>query len=213
MKNNDILEKQTLDDLNISTLHRAFNFYLNNFYCYTDCIFFDIGSNAGIFVKVLKRFDIKNNIHCFEPNKDLSIITKETYPYLIMNNYCLGNIDGYTDIPDNTFDSSSSTHVLPRINEEVLNVECKKLDTYCEINNITKIDFIKIDVNGKANNIFEGATKMLENKNIYCGVFEIKNPNHDDNNRKIDEIVKKLENYGYKVNKQISQNMYIFYLP
>jgi hypothetical protein len=72
---------------------------------------------------------------------------------------------------------------------------------------------IKIDINGKANDIFEGATKMLEKKKIQCGIFEIGNPNHDDSNTKIDEIVKTLENYGYNVNKQISQHMYIFYLP
>lgn len=213
MKENDILIKQKNDDLNISTLHRAFNFYLNNFYCYTDCIFIDIGSNTGNFVKVLKRFDIKNNIHCFEPNNVSSITTKETYPYLIMNNYCLGNIDGFTDILEKSFDVSSSRPALPRLNEEVLNVECKKLDTYCELNNITKIDFIKIDVKWGANYIFEGASKMLESNKIQCGIFEIGNPSHDDNNTKIDEIVKTLENYGYNVNKQISQHMYIFYLP
>jgi FkbM family methyltransferase len=141
MNENDILVKQKIDELNISTLHRAFNFYLNNFYCYTDCIFIDIGSNTGNFVKVLKRFDIKNNIHCFEPNNVSSITTKVAYPYIIMNNYCLGNIDGFTDILEKSFDVSSSRPVLPRLNEEFLNVECKKLDTYCELNNITKIDF------------------------------------------------------------------------
>ena len=38
------------------------------------------------------------------------------------------------------------------------------LDSYCELNNISQIDFIEIDVEGAEKYIFDGATKLLENK-------------------------------------------------
>ena len=39
--------------------------------------FFDIGCNSGSFVKSLSAFNIKNNVHCFEPHPVLSKKTKE----------------------------------------------------------------------------------------------------------------------------------------
>jgi FkbM family methyltransferase len=139
-------EKHSFDELNsidYNILHRAFSFYLNKFNNKTSTIF-DVGSNSGSFINVLKSFNINNNIVCFEPHPILSKKTKEVYQYVNMNSYCLGNIDGNIEIyiPQWSVALSSIINrpVFSKLNQEIisLNVKCEKLDTYCEINNISK---------------------------------------------------------------------------
>ena len=71
-------EKHSFNELNnidYDILHKAFSFYLNKFNNKTSVIF-DVGANAGSFVKVLQSFNIMNVI-CFEPHPILSKKTTE----------------------------------------------------------------------------------------------------------------------------------------
>jgi FkbM family methyltransferase len=154
-----------------------------------------------------------------KPKKQsLSKKTKEVYPYVNMNSYCLGNLDDNIDIyiPQWSVGLSSIINrpVFSQLNQEIvkLNVKCEKLDTYCELNNISEIGFIKIDVEGAEKIILEGAEKMLRNNKIKCGIFEVGQTLTDANTSEQD-IINLLEGYGYKIDKTISQNDYLFYLP
>jgi FkbM family methyltransferase len=214
-------EKHSFEDLNngdYGILYNAIAFYIQLFGLKEDGVFFDIGCNAGSFVKVLQNFKITTNITCFEPHPIISKKTKELYPYITMNEYCIGNIDGYIDMYFPMWSCGLSSiinrPVFSELNQEItkLNIECKTLDKYCELNNIDEIDFIKIDVEGGEKTIFEGASRMLSNKKVKCGIFEIGQTLYDAGTNEI-EIVEILEKYGYKINKMISQNDYVFYLP
>ena len=135
-----------------------------------------------------------------------------------MNNYCIGNINGTIDIhiPQWSVGLSSIINrpVFSTLNQsiDILNVKCETLDTYCELNNIEQIDFIKIDVEGGEKTIIEGAKKMLETKKIICGVFEI-GQTLVDANTSSEELVTILETYGYIINKTLVQDNYVFHLP
>lgn len=196
-------------------LHKAFSFYLDKFHNKT-LVVFDVGANCGSFVKVLQNFDI-TNIVCFEPHPVLSKKTKEVYDFITMNSYCLADKDGTIaiHIPKWSVGLSSIINrpVFNQLNQEiiVLNVKCETLDTYCELNNIHQIGFIKIDVEGAEKLILDGATKMLKAHKILCGVFEV-GQTLVDANTSGQEIVTLLEGYGYKIDKTISDNDYIFYL-
>jgi FkbM family methyltransferase len=219
----DILEKcfdihsfEELNNLDSNILSHAYRFYLNKFNKHS--VILDVGANAGSFVKVLQHFNIYSNIHCFEPHPIISKKTKEIYPYVIMNDYCLGNIDDNVDIhiPKWSVGLSSIINrpVFSQLNQEIvlLNVKCEKIDTYCELNNITEIGFIKIDVEGAEKLVLEGAKNMLQNKKILCGIFEIGQTLYDANTSE-NEITNLLEGYGYKIDKTISGSDYLFYLP
>ena len=216
---NDCFEKHSFEELNnidIDILYNGINFYLNK-YENINTNFFDIGTNAGSFVKALSRVNIKNNIHCFEPHPILSQKTKEFYPYITMNNYCIGNKNENIDIyiPQWSVGLSSIINrpVFKKLEQdiEILNVKCEKLDTYCEINNIDHIGFLKIDVEGAEKMIFEGANNMLKNNKISCGIFEIGQTLYDANTNE-NEIIDILEKYNYKINKNFDYNNYLFYL-
>lgn len=208
---------EELNNIDVNMLYNAVSFYKNK-YSNTNGIFFDIGTNAGSFIKVLQHFNIETNIHCFEPHPVLHEKTKQVYPYVHMNNYCLGNIDGNIDIyiPQLSVGLSSVINrpVFSNLNQEInkINVECKKLDTYCKENNIDMIDFVKIDVEGAEKLIFEGATELLQNKKIKCGIFEIGQTLYDANTHE-NEICNMLIGYGYEINRNISAADYLFYLP
>ena len=42
------------------------------------------------------------------------------------------------------------------------------LDTFCEKEKISKIDILKIDVEGFENNVFKGAKNLIDNNKINC---------------------------------------------
>lgn len=208
---------EELNNIDLDTLEKAFLFYQNKF-VNQNGIFFDVGTNAGSFIKILKKFNITTNIHCFEPHPVLYQKTLSVYPYINMNNYCLGNIDDNIDIyiPKYSVGLSSviDRPVFSKLNQEIkkISTKCTKLDTYCKENNIDTIDFIKIDVEGAEKFIFEGATELLRNNKIKCGIFEVGQTLYDANTHE-DEICNMLTGYGYNIDKNTSNSDYIFYLP
>jgi hypothetical protein len=55
----------------------------------------------------------------------------------------------------------------------VITVKVLTLDSFCEQRSIEKIDLLKVDVEGFEIEVFKGAKRMLENKNIQIIAFEI----------------------------------------
>lgn len=208
-----------MNSIDINMLIAALFYSFKKFPVRSQQIFFDVGANAGSFVKALLYLEsITNiqtrNIHCFEPHPVVSKYTKAAYPYITMNEYCLGSSEGRLDlhIPVVSCELASNTN-LPSFAQldhpvSVLNVECKTLDGYCAQNNIEMIDFIKIDVEGSEKSVFDGATRMLKEKRIRCGLFDVGivvDASEED-------MIQLLEGYGYKVDRAFDKKNYIFYL-
>lgn len=213
-------EKHNFEELNgidFQTLLQAFYFFVQKFGYSTGAIF-DVGSNAGSFVKALQVFSIQQNIHCFEPHPVINKKTKELYPFIRMNEYCLGNHDGFQDIyiPQWSVGLSSFIYrpVFDKLDQKIftLNVKCQTLDSYCKENSISEIDFIKIDVEGAEKMIFEGAKGFLQAKKIKCGIFEVGQTLLDAKTSE-EEIVTLLQGYGYVIDRSISSENLLFYLP
>lgn len=182
-------------------------------------VFFDVGCNAGSFIKVLSNNNFYKNIHCFEPHPRLSNVVIEKYPHIIMNKICLtdyiGNININIPLWSVGLSSIINRPVFERLKTEgqditVLNVNTNSIDNYCNEKSINNIDFIKIDVEGAEKIVFDGAKTMLENNKIKMGIFEIGETLKDANTSE-NEICTMLENYNYKIYKEIPNN-YLFYL-
>lgn len=180
-------------------------------------VFFDVGCNAGSFVKVLTGFGIYKGIHCFEPHPVLSRKVTEVYPHVTMNELCLGSSEGTIDIhiPMHSVGLSSIIQrpVFSRLNQPIttLNVKCTTIDAYCKERGIDSIDFIKIDVEGAEKHVFLGARGMLASKKIKCGIFEI-GETLTDAGTSAEEICDMLTGYGYTVNKTLSSSDYVFHV-
>jgi FkbM family methyltransferase len=150
---------------------------------------FDIGCNAGSFIKVVKTLPFANNIkiHSFEPHPALCKYVKNKYTDVISNEYCLTNTvgKGHIYIPSQSvlissiinrpvFDILRTKPGADKTIQKVWKYETKfnTIDNYCKENDINSIDYIKLDVEGAEYMVFEGAAQMLKNRKIKGGQFE-----------------------------------------
>ena len=152
---------------------------------------FDVGANLGEYTKAISEIFTKMNynIYCFEPSP--SIFPKlqknliNTPPRLLLNNIGLGDEPKrsilYSD-QERSGLSSLYDRKLDHFNvkldkkEEVM---IETIDLFCKTNNIAKIDFLKIDVEGNELNVLKGAKEMLKNRAIKNIQFEFGGCNID----------------------------------
>ena len=121
-------------------------------------ICFDIGSNAGMFTAALLDRFPKLKIHAFEPVKEYYefSLKKLSKTNVVINNIGLSNKEEdkiiHIDTLKNTNNPGWNTYIKERTQS---NMTCVKthlttLNKYCYDNNITQIDFVKIDTEGYA---------------------------------------------------------------
>lgn len=176
--------------------------------------FFDIGCNAGSFIKVVKQKGINAKLHAFEPHPYLFKYLNETYPNEKINQKCVSDKNGkiVIHIPSISVGISSIINrpVFQDLNQEIRQVETDSItfDSYMEENGIEHVDFVKIDVEGAEYFVFDGARNALKQHKITCGQFEI---GIDESGYNLDDITNLLNEYGYEVEK-IFQNDCFFYL-
>jgi FkbM family methyltransferase len=212
---NKCFEKHSFQELNsgdLQLLTRA----LNTCVLDSSSVVFDVGTNAGSFVRALRDVNPNvSNVHCFEPHPVLAGTTKTVYPFITMNEVCLGNINGRVDIyiPKWSVGISSIVKrpVFDRLNQEIVthNVECRTVDAYCSDHGIQEIAFMKIDVEGGEKVVLDGAYRMLHEKRIRAGIFEI-GETLTDAGTSAEEICTLLESHGYKIDKTFDAANYIF---
>jgi FkbM family methyltransferase len=134
-----------------------------------------------------------------------------------MNELCLSNTNGQTEIHIPTWSVGISSMIKRPVFEtlgqeiNVLQVECKKLDTYCEEKSIESIDFLKIDVEGAEKMVFEGARELLSSKRIKVGMFEI-GDTLNDAGTSTEEVCRLVESYGYSLDRSLFGSDIVFHL-
>jgi FkbM family methyltransferase len=204
-----------LNNIDCDKFERILDVFSNKFNINEKTIFFDVGCHAGSFVRTLLRKFNSQCIHCFEPHPILSKMTKSTYPSVVMNDVCIGNKNGDIDIfiPELSVAISSTINrpVFSTLNQKinVYNTRSITLDSYCNLNSIEQIDFIKIDVEGGEKSVFEGAMNLLSTKKIKAGMFEV-GDTLTDAGTSTEDVCRLIESYGYKIEK-IFVNDYFFY--
>jgi FkbM family methyltransferase len=165
--------------------------YLKGKYSKTKTInIFDVGANIGNYASmVLTIFHNKNvKIFSFEPSKiaferlKTNIGTNEN---VILNNFGLGEENKRSPLFSNEEGSGLASlyhrqldHLGIAINK-MEEVEIKKLDDYCNDNNIGHINLLKIDVEGSELGVLYGAKRMLSDNLIDFIQFEFGGCNID----------------------------------
>ncbi len=132
----------------------------------------DIGASTGTFtIELLKYTNAK--IIAFEPIKSQFNKLKEKVNLysdrVILENQGVGSNIGYQELYFNpkVFDHASFSSEINEIsfvsNDQKILTLVTTLDNYCLNNNITEIDFLKIDSEGYESEIFNGAKSVFEN--------------------------------------------------
>jgi len=166
---------------------------------------FDVGAFNGEYILEISKHTKSENIYAFEPVKRNYNIIKSLFPKINCFNIALSNIDSKTIINIPKI-NNKLVYTRSKINKSIREknqqsvmsqeVECLKIDSFIKINNIEKIDFIKIDVEGSEFDVLKGAIKTLEKFRPKI-IIEIEGRHHS---KKIfDNILKFIKKFGYEV--------------
>lgn len=143
------------------------------------CVFFDIGCQKGIYSKgVIDLFGENCTVYGFDvlEHPDIIQLEKENKNFKFINS-AVGDGESLEDCVIH-YDT----------NTKLINQKTISLDKFCEQNNIEKIDFIKIDVDGCEKNVLSGSKKILETF-FPSLVVEVES--------NLNEIVEMMEEFGY----------------
>jgi len=134
----------------------------------------DVGANIGIFGLIAKKVNPKTQVILFEPlERNISRIKKNFQINdleAIFEQLAIADFDGKTtfydmDISENTIGSLDKSFVESHLHHKKIvpiEVPVKTLDTYIKENNISKIDLIKIDVEGVDFEVIKGFLKTIQ---------------------------------------------------
>lgn len=146
------------------------------------CVF-DVGANKGQFLQLtLDNIGREpHDIHCFEPGKQtFEILTRSQPPseHIRLNNAGLAKEVGEAELHYDEVGSglaSLTKRDMVHRGIDFSQRETVTLDTvdhYCEVNQIERIDLLKIDVEGHELDVLTGAKRMFDEKRIGTVIFE-----------------------------------------
>lgn len=147
-------------------------------------IVFDVGANVGKLTLLFSKLAGGGSVHAFEPTKAIfdelnaavAAATNVTANRLALSDRP-GTVDLYCyDGPFRAFNSMADRPLADYgvdagpVRHEA--VEATTLDAYCAAAKVTRIDLLKIDVEGAELQVLRGAQGMLAAKRIRCIAFE-----------------------------------------
>ncbi len=150
----------------------------------------DVGANVGAYSQsVIEIFEgLDYQLHIFEPSvQTFEQLVKNVgvLPHIHFHNIGLSNQKD-TAVLFSSEEKSSLASLYPR-NLDHTSIDFSKketvalntLDSFCAENQITAIDFLKIDVEGHELKVFEGGSSLLDNRQIKVIQFEFGGCNID----------------------------------
>ena len=150
-------------------------------------VFFDVGAHIGSYSNSLLNKFPEATIYAFEPHpKSFSCLKNNaSSDRLKIYNFALGNACENLTLYDRS-DLEGSDHatlhksVISEIHKQdvvTTIVPVQTIDAFSKRENITYIDFLKIDTEGNEFAVLQGASKLLENDGIGCIYFEFNSMN------------------------------------
>ncbi len=203
--------KSTTNTIPIEVEKNEQTFYIK--YLQDGMTVFDIGANIGELSLLFSRFiGVNGRVHAFEAsssvfNKLTTICQLAQRQQIILNHKAVADREDIVKlyVYDDEYSGWNSLADRP-LEQYGINAKCKSIeeiesitiDKYCQENNISKIDLLKIDVEGAEYQVLLGAKEMLEKHQIRCCVFEFGATTFDMGNDP-QTIIKFLDTMGYHV--------------
>ncbi len=171
----------------------------------------DIGANEGQTTEKLLKLFPNSIIYCFEPGNEAFSKLKSKFDAkkVASLNFALGDkeetcelIKHESSVTDSFLIDDFSTELNLNKSRKILGKERVKistLDIFCAENNISSIDFIKIDTQGYELKVINGAKKLFENNKIKFILIEVCFVSIYKKQPGLSEIHKRLDDYGFKI--------------
>jgi len=175
-------------------------------------VFVDIGANIGLFSlnaskvvgdqgKVVAFEAFSSNFKQFKNN-----ISINNFKNIISENKAISNQNSTIEILYNEKDHNigmASAFLKDFTSREI--VESTTLDEYASIHNISKIDLIKIDIEGGEYHAILGMTKILSERKPQV-IMEINHQTLQDSGHTEKEIIDLFGRFNYKIIRRLSNN-------
>lgn len=172
-------------------------------------IVFDVGANTGDYAICCYNANKNSIIHCFEPSEPHRISFQNKIKKVVGNldNFIL-NPFGLSDVnEDRTLYKDEEVSGLASLTKRDLdyanidfsieeNVKLKNGDEYVYLNNINRIDLMKIDVEGWEMSVLQGFKNSFKNKIITACQFEFAHA-HIERRENFRDFYNFFKNYGY----------------
>jgi FkbM family methyltransferase len=163
-----------------------------------DWVAFDVGMNFGYFTCLLAS--LCKDVHGFEPvgwlaGRGRANVELNAFANVTINELALSDRIGTAQLnlpapTDSNWGTSSLVHKSSSPTA-VAEVQLETLDSYCAARRITRLDFMKVDVEGAEHLVFRGAEKTLEHLRPTI-IFEF-------NAESAQESCSWLERFGYRL--------------
>lgn len=143
-------------------------------------VVFDIGAHRGSWSKgILERFNSKCQIYQFEPSKhNLTFLREIKSSSIILIEKAVSNQEGVTTFYSTEAASDTSSlyerreSIFKKHNYEAETVELTTIDKVVSDLNLSRVDFVKMDIEGHELAALQGAKISLQNKIIQTVAFE-----------------------------------------
>jgi len=150
---------------------------------------FDVGGNVGNYSKILAEvFGSKATIHSFEPSKktfEIFLETTKNIQNIIPNNFGLSDTENHQLLFTNKDGSGLASVYMRKLDhlgismDKSEEIKLSTIDNYCKANNINRINFLKLDIEGHELKALIGAKEMIDSKKVDCIQFEFGGCNID----------------------------------
>ena len=173
-------------------------------------VVFDVGANAGIFTVLAgRKVGPNGRVYAFEPGTEAQALLNTNLSLNRLSNVTLfeGAVSNQTGkaklavAEDGALSSLAKTGHHCQIVKEWRAVPTTTLDDFVEKNNIAKIDFIKIDVEGAEKLVFEGAQRLLSSFPRVTILFEAYDPNAQGFKYSVEELFAFLRKAGLRLSR------------
>lgn len=164
-----------------------------------DSVFVDIGTNKGIYLYQAEKVIKTGKIFGFEPNESLVKYIQPLFPKAKLFTYAVSSQTGISvlNIPKKGDGLQDTRASLETMGDDVEKIEIKTitLDDWATQEKITKIDLVKIDVEGHEFDTIKGCKTILETiKPTFIIEIELRHANYP-----INEIFDFITAFGYEV--------------
>ncbi|WP_299416259.1 FkbM family methyltransferase [Acaryochloris sp. IP29b_bin.148] len=171
-------------------------------------VVFDIGANGGLYSLIASRKAGKSgNIYAFEPGKaeleilhrnlsinscdNVEVIEKAVSDHSGQSKFAISK--------DGAMNSLMETEHLYQSITHWQTIELISLDAFIQHNNISKVDFIKVDVEGAEELVFKGATKLLSSPSPPTLLFEGCNSTLATFGCSAEDLINGIQEFGFSV--------------